>query len=73
MTKEYSNTYIVIPAFNEETVIESVVTKLLKFFKNVVVVNDGSTDNTKKIIKDNSTLYDKVIHLKKNQGKILKT
>ena len=50
MTKEYSNTYIVIPAFNEETVIESVVTKLLKFFKNVVVVNDGSTDRTKEIL-----------------------
>lgn len=51
MKKEFINTYLVIPAFNEEKVIKSVVDKLLKFFVNIVVVDDGSTDKTKEILK----------------------
>jgi len=40
-------TYIVIPAFNEEKVIGQVIDEIKKEgFKNIIVVDDGSTDNT---------------------------
>lgn len=39
-------TYIIIPVYNDETVIRGVVMELMKHFKNIVVVNDSSTDKT---------------------------
>jgi polyprenyl-phospho-N-acetylgalactosaminyl synthase len=43
--------YIIIPAYNEEKVIGNVISELLsKGFNNLIVVNDGSKDNTSKII-----------------------
>ena len=64
---------VIVPVFNEEATLLIMLKKFNqlkdKASFEIIVVNDGSTDNTKKIIKDNATLYDKVIHLKKNQGK----
>lgn len=68
---------IVIPAYNEEGNIEKVVNDTLKEAKRVclkdfeiVVVNDGSKDNTDKIIdkldKKNRNVH--VFHHKKNKG-----
>lgn len=39
-------TFIVVPAFNEETIVGRVVHDLLQAFPNVVVVDDGSSDGT---------------------------
>ena len=41
-----SEIYVVIPAYNEENVIEEVIDSLLGHFENIVVVDDGSTDKT---------------------------
>jgi len=41
-----SSTWIVIPAYNEEKYIDCVLKKVAKFSKNIVVVDDGSADNT---------------------------
>src|SRR4051794_33259787 len=38
--------YVVIPAFNEAPVIRSVIDAVCARFPHVVVVNDGSTDDT---------------------------
>ena len=46
----FSNIYILIPVYNEEKKIESVVKELGSVFKNIVAVNDGSTDSTQKIL-----------------------
>ncbi len=44
--------YFVIPAYNEEKVISEVLDILLKNnFNKIIVVNDGSKDNTSKIVK----------------------
>jgi len=66
---------IIIPAHNEEKVIEEVVENLKDLnYPNyeVIVVNDGSVDHTGQILNRLSTLYDqwlKIIHLNPNSGK----
>jgi glycosyltransferase involved in cell wall biosynthesis len=39
-------TFIVVPAYNEETCIRSVTAEIAAHYPNVVVVDDGSTDGT---------------------------
>ena len=46
---------IVIPCFNEEKTISKVIDKILKLSeidKEIIIINDGSTDNTRKILDD---------------------
>lgn len=45
-TKPHSDIAIIIPAYNEEKSIRVIVTESLQYSDNVIVVNDGSTDNT---------------------------
>ncbi|MHA1265184.1 MAG: glycosyltransferase family 2 protein [Candidatus Helarchaeota archaeon] len=42
----------VIPAYNEEANIGNVITRTLKYVDQVVVLNDGSTDNTENVAKE---------------------
>ena len=42
---KFKNIYILVPAFNESKVIRKTLEELLLEFSNVVVVNDGSSDN----------------------------
>ena len=58
-------TLIIIPAYNEEKTIKKVIEKCLKYGK-VLVVNDGSSDNTLKEIKKTKALY---INNRENRGK----
>jgi len=71
--KKYSVS-VLIPAFNEQDTIKSTVENVLKsgykYLKEVILINDGSTDNTLKIIKQLEKKYSKVKVLnKKNSGK----
>ena len=54
-----------IPAYNEETTIGDIVKKSLQYSDKVIVVDDGSEDNTAKIAKENGAM---VISHKNNQG-----
>ena len=54
-----------IPAFNEEKNIASILVKLKKIADNVIVCNDGSTDETGAIAKELGAI---VINHEKNQG-----
>ena len=54
-----------IPAYNEEKTIGDVVKKSLQYSDKVLVVDDGSTDNTVKIAQENGAT---VISHKKNEG-----
>ena len=60
------STLLCIPAYNEENVIGDLVKKSLKFVDNVVVYDDGSSDNTSEIA-ENSGAY--VIRNSQNHGK----
>ena len=67
------NLSIIIPVFNEETTILEILNRVNVLKKNcqieVIVINDGSNDNSKKIIESNRQYYSKFIDLKKNSGK----
>ena len=64
---------IVIPVFNEEKFIKKLLEKVnsvKKINKEIIIINDGSTDDTYKIIKKNcKNLYNKLINIRKNRGK----
>lgn len=69
---------IIIPAFNEERTINYILKKVYKvnlknIEKEIIIINDGSTDDTQKIIKDfllsHSREKIRLISHKKNQGK----
>jgi cellulose synthase/poly-beta-1,6-N-acetylglucosamine synthase-like glycosyltransferase len=64
---------IVVPAFNEEKTIKDTVEQILKsdylYLKEVIVVDDGSSDDTYKIAKKLEKKYEKVrVYTKKNEG-----
>ena len=42
---------VLVPAYNESNNIENTIKELSKYFCNIVVVDDGSTDNTYEILK----------------------
>jgi glycosyltransferase involved in cell wall biosynthesis len=70
---------IIIPCFNEDRYINSVLTKITNVLlpanisKEIVIVNDGSTDETASIIQDfkspESETTIKIVHRKANGGK----
>jgi polyprenyl-phospho-N-acetylgalactosaminyl synthase len=64
--------YVVVPAYNEAGKILLVVDELLTAFKHVVVVNDGSTDDTAAVVRTSTaTLISHAINL--GQGAALQT
>jgi glycosyltransferase involved in cell wall biosynthesis len=64
---------IIIPCFNEKEYIEEIVKRILeqnKIDKEIIIVDDGSTDGTTQILKNNiESIVNKIIYLKKNVGK----
>jgi len=66
---------IIIPAFNEEKTIEKIVKLVFRadvvgFGKQIIVVNDGSTDSTRVILDKLENQFGLVlINLERNQGK----
>ena len=63
---------VVIPCYNAEKFVEDVVIKTLEFTDRLILVNDGSTDNSPQILENLSKSYpDKIalVSLEKNSGK----
>ena len=65
---------ILIPSFNEGKTILNVLNRISEIMAlnvnyEVVVINDGSTDNTLDILKQNKDLYSQLITYNKNCGK----
>ena len=65
---------IIVPVYNEEKTIIPILEKVnsqnvngLEF--EIIVVDDGSTDKSFKLLEEHSKLYTKLIHSKKNSGK----
>lgn len=47
----HEKVFVIIPVYNEQEKVLSVINDLKKYFKNILVVNDGSTDKTSEILK----------------------
>ena len=63
---------IIIPCFNEEKTIELIIKQILKIRsinKQIIVVNDGSTDDSLNFIKKFGSKIDTIINHKYNSGK----
>lgn len=71
MKKKPIKLSVVIPVYNEEKSILLLLKKVkqISISKEIIVIDDGSIDNTNKILRDNRTLYDKLITLVDNKGK----
>ncbi len=65
---------IIIPAYNEENTIIKILEKVAdaqieRVTKEVIVIDDCSTDKTLNLLEKNRNLYDELIKLPKNSGK----
>jgi len=64
LTKEDRNqTFVVLPAYNEATRIQPVIESIAEKGYNMIIVNDGSTDNTLNVIKQSKRKYPNQIHI----------
>lgn len=63
---------IIIPCFNEEKTIKKVIEKVKQYTKyeiEIIIVNDGSTDSSNKILEDIKEKNIKILNHKINSGK----
>ena len=64
---------VIIPIYNEEKTVLNILKKInqlkSKIKLEIIVVNDGSDDNSKKIIDENENYYDQIKHFSNNSGK----
>lgn len=62
---------VIIPVYNEIKTIENLLNQVLelKISKQIIIVDDFSTDGTKKVLFQNRSKVDKIIYHKKNLGK----
>ena len=64
LTLEDKNaTYVVLPAYNEATRIQPVIESIAEKGYNMVVVNDGSSDNTLDVILESKRKFPDKIHV----------
>lgn len=65
---------IIIATYNEEKTIVQILNKIKESKNNnfeyeIIVINDGSKDNTKVLLVENANLYTQCLNLKNNKGK----
>ena len=74
MTTNSDMISVIVPVFNEEKTVLKVLSKLneLKqsgFNCEIIVIDDGSTDNTRKILTENNKFINKLFFNDTNKGK----
>lgn len=62
---------IIIPVYNEISTVQDLIDRIkkLEINKQVIMVDDNSTDGTTEVIKENKNQIDKIIFHEKNRGK----
>jgi glycosyltransferase involved in cell wall biosynthesis len=62
-----TNFCVIVPTYNNQKTLKKVLDSILDFTQNIIIVNDGSTDETREILKQYSQFTQ--IHHPKNIGK----
>ena len=60
------NTLIAIPVYNEKQHIRPLIQQVLKYHENILIINDGSTDGTEKILSEFTSI--RTFTHKQNEG-----
>tara|TARA_B100000686_G_scaffold90279_1_gene96923 strand:- start:996 stop:1685 length:690 start_codon:yes stop_codon:yes gene_type:complete len=65
---------IIVPVYNEEKTIIKILEKIKNnpssiFKHEIIVIDDGSTDQSKKLLEENKHLYNKLLINERNRGK----
>ncbi len=63
MTDYVKDTFLVVPAYNEEKHVEKVLIDIANLGYNIILVNDGSRDNTLNIARKVQNKYPSQIHI----------
>lgn len=63
MTDYIKDTFLVVPAYNEEKHVEKVLIDIANLGYNIILVNDGSRDNTLNIARNVQNKYPSQIHI----------
>ncbi len=61
--EDKNSTYVVLPAYNEATRIQPVIDAIARKGYNIVIVNDGSSDNTLDVILETKRKYPNQVHI----------
>jgi len=61
--EDKENTYVILPAYNEETRIQPVIEEIARIGYKMVIVNDGSSDNTLEVTKESQRKYPENIYI----------
>lgn len=61
--EDKQSTYVILPAYNEATRIQPVIEEIARMGYKMVIVNDGSSDNTLEVIKESQRKYPKSIYI----------
>ena len=74
MTNKNIQISIIIPVYNEDKSILEVLKRIHATVDSqnnfeIIVINDGSTDNTLKVLEENKNLYNQLITYERNYGK----
>lgn len=62
---------IVVPVFNERNTVETILERIeqTEFEKEIIIIDDGSTDGTREILQEKYAERHKVLYHQKNMGK----
>ena len=58
---------VIIPTYNNDRTLKKVVNDVLSYTSNIIIINDGSTDNTAAILE--GFIEPSQMHFTKNKGK----